>query len=137
MSLAGIPLFDMLKSRMGYLGEKQKVVAENIANAETAGYQAQDLKAYSFGAHMAAARGPTMMATTQAGHMAPKSERRGLGAGYKAVKAPDSETTLNGNTVVLEEEMIKMSDARMSYDAAITFYQKSLGMLRMAVRPPR
>ena len=52
------------------------------------------------------------------------------------MKSPDSETTLNGNSVVLEEEMIKMSDARMNYDAAISFYQKSLGMLKLAIRKP-
>jgi len=137
MNLADIPLFSMLRGRMGYLSEQQKLVAQNIANAETAGYQAQDLKPFSFGAHVAAqGAGATMMATTQAGHMTPKTERRGAGGAYKATKAPDSETTLNGNTVVLEEEMIKMSDSRMNYDAAITFYQKSLGMLRMAVRKP-
>jgi len=38
--------------------------------------------------------------------------------------------------VVLEEEMIKMSDSRMQYDAAIGFYQKSLNLLRLAARPP-
>jgi flagellar basal-body rod protein FlgB len=136
MNLADIPLFSMLRGRMGYLSEQQKVVAQNIANAETAKYAAQDLKPFSFGAHMQAQAAPTMMAATQAGHMAPKSQRTGLGAGYKAVRSPDSETTLNGNTVVLEEEMIKMSDARMNYDAAITFYQKSVALLRMAGRSP-
>ena len=55
---------------------------------------------------------------------------------YKAVKTPDSETTLNGNAVVLEEEMMKLGDARMNYDAAIGFYQKSLNLLRLATRPP-
>jgi hypothetical protein len=35
--------------------------------------------------------------------------------------------------VVLEEQMIKMTDARMNYDAAIGFYQKSMDMLKMAV----
>ena len=40
------------------------------------------------------------------------------------------------SAVVLEEEMMKMSDARMNYDAAISFYQKSLGLLRMASRAP-
>jgi flagellar basal-body rod protein FlgB len=37
--------------------------------------------------------------------------------------------------VVLEDEMIKMSDARMNYDAAIGFYQKSLSLIRLASRP--
>jgi flagellar basal-body rod protein FlgB len=37
---------------------------------------------------------------------------------------------------VLEDEMIKMSDARMDYDAAVGFYQKSLGLLSLATRAP-
>ena len=32
--------------------------------------------------------------------------------------------------------MMKMTEARMEYDAAIGFYQKSLNLLRMAARPP-
>src|SRR4051812_20397020 len=107
MNLAEIPLFSMLRGRMGYLTERQKVIAQNVANADTARYVAQDLKGFSFDAKVDMARqaqGPSAMAATQAGHLAPKNERRGLGAQYKATKTPDSETTLNGNSVVLEEE---------------------------------
>lgn len=138
MNLAEIPIFSMLRGRLGYLNERQKVIAQNVANADTARYVAQDLKPFSFDAkvQMQQAQGGSSMAATQAGHMAPKNERRGAGAQFKTTKTPDSETTLNGNSVVLEEEMIKMSEARMSYDAAITFYQKSLNMLRMAAKPP-
>ncbi|WP_293904172.1 flagellar basal body protein [Phenylobacterium sp.] len=135
MNLAEIPLFSMLRGRLGYLSEQQKVLAQNVANADTARFTPQDLKPFSFEAHVQA-QGPTVMAATQAGHLSPPSEKRGLGAAYKPVKTPDSETTLNGNSVVLEEEMIKMSDARMNYDAAISFYQKSLSMLRLAAKPP-
>lgn len=139
MNLADIPLFSMLKGRMGYLNEREKVIAQNIANADTARYAAEDLKPFSFNAQVqaqSAAGGATMMATTQAGHMSPKTERRGAGAQFKTTRSPDSETTLNGNSVVLEEEMLKMSEARMNYDAAISFYQKSMNLLRMAARPP-
>lgn len=143
MNLADIPLFSMLRSRLGYLNERQKVLAQNIANTDTARYVPEDLKPFSFDARVQAQRAQMMgatggaapMAATQAGHMSPKTERR-PGAGFRTSKTPDSETTLNGNAVVLEEEMIKMSDARMSYDAAISFYQKSMNMLRMAARPP-
>ena len=137
MNLAEIPLFAMLRGRLGYLTEQQKVVAQNIANADTARYVPEDLKPFSFDAHVQMAQSsPSTMAVTQAGHIAPPSQRGGLGAQWKAKKTPDSETTLNGNSVVLEEEMIKMSDARMNYDAAISFYQKSLNLIRMASRPP-
>ena len=139
MNLAEIPLFQMLRGRLGYLGERQKVIAQNVANTDTSGYLAQDLKPFSFQAKVqgtAAAAGVTAMAATSAGHLRPPGERRGLGAQYKSVKTPGSETTLNGNTVVLEEEMIKMGDARTQYDAAIGFYQKSMNLIRMAARRP-
>ena len=137
MNLAEIPLFAMLRGRLGYLGERQKVIAQNVANADTARYVSQDLKPFAFDAkvQMAQTRGASTMAATQAGHMKPRGAER-LGAQYKTTRAPGSETTLNGNSVVLQEEMIKMSDARMQYDAAIGFYQKSLNILRLAAKPP-
>lgn len=140
MNLADIPLFSMLRGRLGYLSERQKVIAQNVANADTARYAAEDLKPFSFDARVNMAKagqagGAQAMAATQAGHMSPRSAPRSS-AQWKSVKTPDSETTLNGNSVVLEEEMIKMGDARLQYDAAISFYQKSLNLLRLAAKPP-
>ena len=135
MNLAEIPLFAMLRGRLGYLSERQKVIAQNVANADTARYVSQDLKPFGFDAKVQMAQAPSAMAATHAGHMKPKGAER-AGAQYKTLRTPGSETTLNGNSVVLEEEMIKMSDARMNYDAAIGFYQKSLNILRLAAKPP-
>lgn len=144
MDLGDIPLFAMLKSRLGYLSERQKTIAENVANANTPGYTARDLKPFSFQSHMqAAASGPAgstsvaatpagTMAVTQPGHM----QAPGSKAGVKAVTTPDSEKTLDGTSVVLEDEMVKLTDARMDYEAAIGFYQQSLSMLKTASRRP-
>lgn len=138
-----IPLFGMLKSRLGYLSQRQKVIAQNVANADTPGYQPRDLKPYSFqaslanqgagepyrGGRVAPTNGVQMMATST-GHMGPSS---GASA-WRATAGADSETTLDGNAVTLEDQMLKMTDARMNYDAAVGFYQKSLSLLRMASR---
>lgn len=80
----------------------------------------------------------TLPVLTQPGHMLPKTARAGSAAtgGAKSFRGKDSETTLDGNSVVLEEEMLKMTDARMNYEAAIGFYQKSMNLLRMAGRAP-
>ena len=142
-----IPLFAMLKSRMGYLSERQKVIAQNVANGDTPDYQPRDLKAYSFKATLdqqatgqpyrggpvsgPSTNGVQMMATSAA-HMAPT---RPAGV-WRAPEGPDSETTLDGNSVTLEDQMLKMSDARMNYDAAIGFYQKSMQMLKTSTRRP-
>ncbi len=132
----------MLKSRLGYLSDRQRVIAENVANADTPGYQARDLKAFSFQAHVQAAGGAVaatpagMMAATQPGHMQPKSAGKGLAASFKVAKTPDSEETLDGNGVVLEDEMVKLTNARMDYDAAVGLYQQSLAMLKTAIKKP-
>ena len=139
MNLNEIPLFAMLKGRFGHLNERQRLISQNVANSDTPGYTPNDLKAYSFEAQVKAAQSASGMsaasgqAVTQPGHMTPASQHR---SPHKPIKTKDSETTLDGNSVVLEEEMMKMAQARMNYDAAISFYQKSLGMLRTASRPP-
>ena len=142
-----IPLFAMLKSRMGYLSQRQKVIAQNVANGDTPDYQPRDLKAYSFKASLdqsaagqpyrggqvsgTSVNGVQMMATSST-HMAP-ARPAGI---WRSPEGPDSETTLDGNSVTLEDQMLKMTDARMNYDAAIGFYQKSMAMLKTATRRP-
>ncbi len=137
MDISGIPLFAMLRQRLGYESERQRVVAQNVANADTPGYVGRDLKAFTFSAAMQSQAGLAMVqpSQTEAGHM-PGTARRPAGGAFRPVKAPDSETTLDGNAVVLEDQMIKMTESRMQYDAAIGFYQKSMALLRMAARPP-
>ena len=145
MDLGDIPLFAMLKGRLGYLADRQKVIAENVAKANTPGYVARDLKPYTFEAQMQAAsatRTPGVaqggsLAVTNPAHLQPKSgSRSSTAAGAKPIKARDSEETLDGNGVVLEDEMIKLTNTRMDYDAAISFYQQSMGMLKTAIRKP-
>ena len=138
MDISGIPLFAMLRQRLGYLGERQRVIAQNVANADTPGYTPRDLKAFAFTAQVQSSAGMSMVqpAQTSAGHM-PGGVRRIGGAGtFRSAAKADTETTLDGNGVVLEDQMIKMAESRMQYDAAIGFYQKSMALLRMASRPP-
>lgn len=138
MDIGDIPIFAMLRSRLGYLSERQRVIAENVANADTPGYAPRDLKPFNFQAQVQAASqaGPSNMTLTQPGHMLPPGARRGAAGAVKPVKTQDSETTLDGNSVVLEEEMMKLTEARMDYDAAVGFYTKSLDLLKLATRKP-
>ena len=120
----------MLKSRMTYLADRQQVIAQNVANSDTPGFTPKDLKPFTLPDQGggALALTPTM---TSPMHMAPPAT---AASGSKPVSTPDSETTLNGNSVVLEEEMMKMSQARMDYDAAVTFYQQATTLLTTAAR---
>lgn len=136
MNLDAIPLISLLRGRLGYVNQRQELLAQNVANADTPGYVAKDLKPFTLDSHRAAAGSPAGVRLTAsgAGHIAPPAPR--AATGWTPQAAPDSEATLDGNKVVLEEQMIKMTEARLDYDAAIGFYQKSLSLLRMAARRP-
>ena len=54
----------------------------------------------------------------------------------KLKETPGRETTMNGNSVVLEEQVSELAATRARYDAAIGLYQKSLGLIRMAIKAP-
>ncbi len=143
MRVDDIPLLAALKGRLQYLNRRQSVIAENVANADTAGFVPKDIKAPTFEqmvGHTQGAGGVSLM-TSDPGHMTGSSGSSGassssLDSQFKAVDTPDSETRMDGNSVVLEEQMLKMAESRMAYDAAIGLYQHSLNMLKTAVRKP-
>ena len=133
-----LTLTKMARDLAGHAGARMGVIARNVANADTPGFVGRDLKPFSFTAQVQAQAGMAMVtpAQTAAGHMPGLTRRIGGAGAFRSVAAADSETTLDGNGVVLEDQMIKMGEARMEYEAAIGFYQKSMALLRMATRPP-
>lgn len=132
MGVADIPLLSQIKGRMTWLDERQRVVAQNVANSETPGYAARDLKAPTDFAAALREGGPLRMVQTSAGHMTNGAPV----ARFTPERSPDSETTLDGNSVVVEEQMLKMAESRMAYDAAISLYQKSMAMITLAAKVP-
>ena len=65
--------------------------------------------------------------------MTPKG---GASLGIHSKQSPDSESTLDGNAVVVEEQMMKIAETRMDFETMVGLYQKSLGLLRLATRSP-
>jgi len=139
MDIQSIPLFAMLRSRMGYLTQREQVIAQNVANVSTPGFTPQDLKPFAVDKGGAGAR-PTLVQTNP-GHLTGVPSLSGgagggAGQGFQAVAAPDSDSTLDGNQVVLEDEMMKMNQTRSDYDAAVGIYQKAMSFLQMAAQEP-
>jgi flagellar basal-body rod protein FlgB len=134
MNLTDAPLFEILKSRLTYLTSRQQVISQNVANSDTPGYTPMDLRPFSLDKKGPLALAPVATTLTSPMHLTPPSTK--TGAGDKPVSSPDSETTLNGNSVVLEDEMMKMTQARMDFDAAISFYQQANQMITTAAKRP-
>ena len=133
MGFTDLPLLSQIKGRLSWLDERQRVIAQNVANADTPGFVGRDLQTPTDFAAAMRTGGGLQMTRTSAMHIAPPT----AGAShFETTASPDSETTLDGNSVVVEEQMLKMAESRMAYDAAIGFYQKSMQMLRMAAHAP-
>jgi flagellar basal-body rod protein FlgB len=134
VDLANTPFFGMLRARLDQLSERQRLIAENIANASTPGYRPRDVDTAGFERMLASAaggRGVTLV-RTDPGHMAPG----GGSAEVRIVTRDDSETTIDGNAVVLEEQMARAAETRMQFETGIALYQKGLELVRMAARAP-
>jgi flagellar basal-body rod protein FlgB len=136
MDVNDIPLFAMLKSKLSYTTQRQQVIAQNVANADTPGFAPRDLKPFSFDAALKSAGGLAMLGPQRAdapGYIDLGGPKAGA---PQDTAAPDSEVRLDGNRVVLEEQMIKMNEARSDYDTAVSLYTQSLNMMRTAIRKP-
>lgn len=133
MDLANTPFFGMLRQRLDHLSERQRLISENIANASTPGYRPRDIDTSGFERMLASAAGGRglSMSRTNAGHMGPNGS-----ANVSIVTRDDSETTIDGNAVVLEEQMARAAETRMSFETGIALYQKGLELVRMAARAP-
>jgi flagellar basal-body rod protein FlgB len=133
MSVADLPLFSVLKSRMRWLEERQKVIAENVANADTPHYRARDLKQLDFNAELNAtvqAQAQVQLAATSPGHItAPAGDATTHAQGPRG----GFETKPSGNAVVLEEEMMKVAQIQMDHQTAISLYTRGLAMLKTAI----
>jgi flagellar basal-body rod protein FlgB len=137
MNLPDIPLLSMLKSQMTWLNQRQDVLTENVVNADTPGYVAHDLKPVDFADELrkAAGSGPSggQLMVTDPHHIAitPSS-----GSSFEEEVIADTEATPNGNSVSLEQEMIKVSDTQAQFKAATNLYAKAVTMMKTAIGQP-
>ena len=133
MAIGDMPLVDALKTKMRWNQARQRVLSENVANADTPRFRSKDLKAIEFkrpGTLQAPQAPMVAVATTAAEHIA------GRPLGYDNFRADGKagfETTPNGNAVNLEEEMTKVADTQMDFHAVASMYQRSLGVIRTAI----
>ncbi|WP_416897135.1 MAG: flagellar basal body rod protein FlgB [Minwuia sp.] len=130
MFLKDISIFNALTRNMEWLSARQKVLSRNIANADTPGFVARDLEKLSFRDLVHQPNNNMRTARTSGMHIAPNNEATD---GFRREKVGTLETTPNENTVVLEDEIMKVNENRMAYDLAASIYRKHVQMLKMAI----
>jgi flagellar basal-body rod protein FlgB len=112
---------DRLESALTFHRERHAILAGNVANVDTPGYQPLDLEQ----------RGPLApagtLATTDARHLQPE----GVG-GARTVFADPGNAGADGNAVSLEREMAKIDANRVRYAGAAELASRRLALLRYA-----
>jgi flagellar basal-body rod protein FlgB len=107
---------------------RQQVLAENVAHADTPGYRARDIA--DFATIVDSQQGAFAARTTRPGHIPFGADARGFEPREQTALGAE---TPNGNSVSLEDQMMRSAEVRQGHEMAIGVYAKSLEILRAAV----
>jgi flagellar basal-body rod protein FlgB len=132
MAITDIPIFSMLRTRLEWAQQRQRVLAENVANADTPRYRARDLTAPKF-------EEPTQVTPVTASNVTLTRtadnhiDGVGLNGTTFRTERPNYEVRPTGNAVNLEDEMMKVAATQMDYQAATALYTRSLNLIKIAL----
>jgi len=113
-----------LTNRMNYLSQRQGVLSSNIANVNTPDFKAKDI---TFAQALSEAQLKPSM--TNGKHMATDSSSVSTGKLTESDLNPKN----NGNTVRIDEQLIKMNEAQLQFNLVTSLFSKHASMQRIAL----
>ncbi|HSI50003.1 MAG TPA: flagellar basal body rod protein FlgB [Ideonella sp.] len=125
---------DFQSQALSLRAERQRLIASNIANADTPGYTAREMdfsQALRQATGSAAVNG--RMAATQAGHIQPAAGATSE-TGLKYALA--SQTNLDGNSVDMDRERASFAENSVKYEATLRFLNGQIKSLSDAMKSP-
>jgi len=116
---------------MAWLTQRQMVLAQNISNADTPAYKPEDLTQASFRRMLHPSSAPkAAMVQTSAAHLLPVRRPDQ----FRADKEKDAyETALAGNSVSIEEQLMKVAETQGAHRLVTNLYGKHVAMLKAAI----
>ena len=112
--------------------ERQRLIASNIANADTPNYQARD---FNFADALKQATGQmssnVTLATTEPGHLG--ATGGGAGSQPRLMYATPSQTNLDNNSVDLDRERAAFAENSVKYQATLRFIGSDAKTLLTAI----
>lgn len=132
------PLLDGIIRSMRQLGERQRVIAENIANSDTPHFKAKELGAPDFTALLVSRQGMGGTPRVSAPHIAISDAMVAMGASRprdpRIVEDADtSETKPDGNNVTLEDQLLKMGQIQADFSTMTSLYRKQMALIDTAL----
>jgi len=130
MAISEVPILSMLRTRMHWHQERQRLLAENVSNADTPHFRPRDLTPPSFERNGPAVVASLSLARTDSAHQAGSTADASQ---FKVDRNSGFEVRPAGNAVLLEDEMLKVAANQMDYQAATSLYSRSLGLIKTAL----
>ncbi len=118
----------LAERRLAWLEARQRVLAQNIAHADTPGYQPRDLR--GFAQTLLSAAPPALPARTDPRHLGPAG-----GGDPRAVadrRTALAERSRDGNAVSLDQQALKVADTDTAHSLATGLHRRYLGLFRTA-----
>jgi flagellar basal-body rod protein FlgB len=131
MSINDLPMLSALRTKMQWHQERQRVLSENVSNSDTPNFKPRDLVDLKLDRNGASppGMGSLAMMRTTTSHFAVAGGAESFAGGAKG----GFHTRPAGNSVNLEDQMLKVSANQMDYAAATSLYSRSLGLLKTAI----
>ena len=131
MSIGGIASMNFQAQALQLQAERGRVLASNIANADTPNYKARD---FDFQQALAAAQGTVAgrlpMTRTSAGHQAGTS---GTPLGPPLLYRTPLQNSVDGNTVDLDVERANFAENAVKYEATLRFLNGQFKTMSTAI----
>jgi flagellar basal-body rod protein FlgB len=121
-------LFDRMKDRLDWLDQRQRVLAQNIANADTPGYRPNDLKSLRPDAR--ANQGPFAVKVVQTNPAHQLGSKANASQAGEMMMRRTYEIAPAGNAVDLEEQMAKIGETTVAHSTTTALYRKYLGLVK-------
>lgn len=117
-------ILSMASAMARHAAHRHEILAQNIANADTSGYRAKDLEPFA----EAYGRSAASLSVHEL------AEQPDAGDDWRVIvsSAPGSQSP-NGNSVSLEDQMMRSVEAQGAHDAATAIYKKTLEILRLSL----
>jgi flagellar basal-body rod protein FlgB len=129
MALTDGGIITLMKDRLSYLGQRQSVLAQNVANANTPGYKAKELSPFKTFSEELQSASSTMRVTDEK-HITPAG-MAGVNAMTKKMRS--FEILPTGNSVDLEQQMIEVTATNVEYQADTSILHKFMSMMKLAI----
>lgn len=134
MSIGNLPLMRALAGKMDYLDNRQSILSQNIANADTPGYRSKDLAKVDFGSVLKdvgkSGPGQIHMQTTSPKHLPSPDD---VAQARDAKDKMTYEVSPDKNGVILEEQLVKASQTQMDYNLVTNLMSKQVALYKIAI----